>query len=48
MADPTAVVTLAEARRAGHSVQLESITHRFGANVPVEADRVVGPTRRIS
>ena len=48
MADPTAVVTVAEARRAGHSVQLESITHRFGAttavddvSLPVEAGELI-------
>ncbi len=48
MADPTAVITEAEARRAGHSVQLESITHRFGAttavddvSLPVEAGELV-------
>jgi putative spermidine/putrescine transport system ATP-binding protein len=48
VADPTAVVTVAEARRAGHSVQLESITHRFGAttavdgvSLPVEAGELI-------
>jgi len=48
VADPTAVVTVAEARRAGHRVQLESITHRFGAttavdgvSLPVEAGELI-------
>ena len=48
MADPTAVITEALARRAGHSVQLESITHRFGAttavddvSLPVEAGELI-------
>jgi putative spermidine/putrescine transport system ATP-binding protein len=48
VADPTAVITEAEARRAGHSVQLEAITHRFGAttavddvSLPVEAGELV-------